>query len=371
MSAPGTVDVLVVGLGPAGATAAAAAAGAGARVLAIDRKSQAGLPVQCAELVPAMIGPLFGPCQMDALAWSRRQGVRSMTTFVEDGAPHRKEPFPGHMIDRAAFDAALVEAAVAAGSECRFGVAVHGIGPDGVVHLGDGGAVAARAIVGADGPRSLVGRAIGRVNRALAETRQVTVPLHQPFDATDIFLSAAMPGGYAWLFPKAEKANLGIGVAPAWRHRLKPLLDDLHGRLVAQGRVGADVLARTGGAIPVGGMLHPEGTLGSRRVLLAGDAAGLANPVTGAGINPAIVSGRLAGEAAAAAAAGDDRAGARYAEDIADLFQASLDRALARRRRLLRVYAEGSRPTAAELRQGWIAFPQYWAAQGLLEGASP
>ena len=355
-------DVLVVGLGPAGATAAAAAAAAGARVIAIDRKRRAGVPVQCAELVPAMIGPLFGSSEMAAVGWSWRQGVRSMTTFVEDRAPHVKAHFPGHMIDRAAFDAKLVAAAVASGVDCRFGVGLRAIGQDGAARLLDGCSIEARVIIGADGPHSAVGRAIGRINRALAETRQVTVPLRKPFDATDIFLSAAIPGGYAWLFPKAEKANLGVGVAAAWRHLLKPLLGDLHEQLVAEGRVGSEVLGHTGGAIPVGGMLHPEGAIGTSLVLLAGDAAGLTNPITGAGINPAIVSGRLAGEAAAGALSGKPDAGARYAEEIEDLYKGSLDRALARRRQLMRAYANGGRPAWAELQRGWVAFPQYWAA---------
>ena len=48
--------VLVIGLGPAGASAAAEAARRGCRVLAIDRKREAGRPVQCAEFVPAMVG---------------------------------------------------------------------------------------------------------------------------------------------------------------------------------------------------------------------------------------------------------------------------------------------------------------------------
>ena len=51
----------------------------------------------------------------------------------------------------------------------------------------------ARVLIGADGPRSVVGRAIGSVNRRLVETRQVTVPLLAAHDATDIFLSAAHP----------------------------------------------------------------------------------------------------------------------------------------------------------------------------------
>ena len=50
-----TPDVLVVGLGPAGSRAAAAAATAGYGVIAIERRADAGSPVQCAEFVPAMI----------------------------------------------------------------------------------------------------------------------------------------------------------------------------------------------------------------------------------------------------------------------------------------------------------------------------
>ncbi len=125
-----TVDVLVVGLGPAGACAAAAAARAGLRVLAIDRRTEAGLPVQCAELVPAMIGQ-----EIAALGRARRQPIRSMTTFVEAAAPHIKEHFPGHMIDRAAFDAALVDEARAAGADCRFSTVLRRLDSNGVAYV--------------------------------------------------------------------------------------------------------------------------------------------------------------------------------------------------------------------------------------------
>lgn len=66
----------------------------------------------------------------------------------------------------------------------------------------------------------------------------------------------------------------------AYQWRLRSVLRDLHLRLLREGRVGAAVLGETGGAIPAGGPLHPHARLGSRGVLLAGDAAGLANPVT-------------------------------------------------------------------------------------------
>jgi geranylgeranyl reductase family protein len=351
------IDVLVVGLGPAGSSAAGAAARRGARVVAIDRKQEAGRPVQCAELVPTMIGQ-----EIDGLALAHRQPIRDMTTFVEDEPPHTRGQFPGTMIDRASLDGDLVRRAEAAGAACTFGVALRGLEETGVARLSDGRTFAPRVIVGADGPRSAVGAAVGIVNRELAETRQITVPLLQPFAETDIFLSRRLPGGYAWLFPKRDVANLGLGGDADWRHRFKPLLEDLHRQLVAQGRVGEQVLAITGGAIPVGGPLQAATRFGGAAVLLAGDAAGLTNPVTGAGIASAVVSGRLAGEAAAQIAAGYAAAAEDYAEEVHDLFAPSLSRALARRHELMAIYARRAEPTAAELRRGWIAFEEYWAA---------
>jgi flavin-dependent dehydrogenase len=173
------------------------------------------------------------------------------------------------------------------------------------------------------------------------------VPLKAPYAATDIFLSADIPGGYGWLFPKGDAANLGAGVEPAHKARLKPIVDRLHAGLGA--RVGRKVLATTGGAIPVGGMLECWGLLGETLVLLAGDAAGLANPVTGAGIAAAVHSGRLAGEAAARNAPED------YEEELRDVFGAALERALRRRREVF-----SQIPTKSMLRRGWIAYPEYW-----------
>jgi digeranylgeranylglycerophospholipid reductase len=350
-------DVIVVGLGPAGSRAAEAASGGGAHVIAVDRRREAGLPVQCAEFVPAMLDQ-----ELASQATVTRQRIRAMATFVEDELPDWKDNFPGRMIDRAQFDAALVRRAEAAGADCRFGVTVRRIEVDGAVLLGDGSWIRPHAVIGADGPRSLVGRAIGRRNAALVETRQVTVPLLRPHEATDIFLSAEIPGGYGWLFPKGEVANLGVGVDPAARLRLKPILDSLHRRLVAEGRVGERVLGHTGGAIAVGGMLDPVGALGDVPVLLTGDAAGLSNPVTGAGIASAVMSGGLAGVAAQAFCAGDAAAPDDYADDVEDLFGTALARALARRNELLARYRDGARPTSAALRRGWIAYPEYWAA---------
>jgi digeranylgeranylglycerophospholipid reductase len=333
-----SADVLVLGLGPAGASAAAEAARRGCKVIALDRKREPGLPVQCAELVPQLL---------DVRSGVIRQRIDAMATFVEDDAPDFKPGFPGHMLDRAAFDASLVEEAVRAGADVRLLCFIRKVTDDGVVELADGSALRAPVIIGADGPRSRAGKAIGAVNAELVETRQVTVPLREPHAATDIFLSAEIPGGYGWLFPKGELANLGAGMSPAHKGRLKSIVARLHASQL--GSISEEILSVTGGAIPVGGMLKPWGFVRDTLVFLAGDAAGLANPVTGAGIAAAVHSGRLAGQAAASGKFEE------YEEELEDVYGAALERALHRRRELMR-----SSLNRKELRRGWIAYPEYW-----------
>lgn len=348
-------DLIVVGLGPAGASAAAAAAAAGLSVTAVDRKKTPGLPVQCAEFIP---GPLYG--EIPGLSLVTRQPIDAMHTMIAASAAHISPDFRGAMVDRARFDAMLVDAAREAGADIRFGAPAIALDADGL-HLQDGSVLDADIVIGADGPNSIVGRAIGSVNRHLVFTRQVTVPLRRPHQATDIFLSADYPGGYAWLFPSGDRANLGLGVVRAESRRLRGLLHGLQAQLVQEKRIGPEILARTGGAIPTGGMLRPTGTAHGRTVLLAGDAAGLTNPVTGAGIASAVMSGRMAGEAAAARHQGRQDASADYEEQLLDIFGPSLERAVARRDELLRIYSNWGRPDARALRRGWIAFPEYWS----------
>lgn len=147
---------------------------------------------------------------------------------------------------------------------------------------------------------------------------------------------------------------------------LKSELNALHAELVAARRVGAMVHRTTGGLIPVGGIVGPQGRLGRALVLLAGDAAGLTHPVTGAGIAAAVVSGRMAGAAAAAFVSGQTRAGEDYAEELRDIYGATLDHALRRRAAIL---SSDLGPQAQ--RAGWIAYPEYWARKPRIEANPP
>ena len=353
----GHTDVLIIGLGPAGASAARAAAAAGCRVLAIDRKVKAGEPVQCAEFVPTMLSPVI-----EAVSAVRCQRIDEMQTFIEDETPDRKDDFPGVMVDRAKFDQYLVREAIDAGAKCRFNTTVADITPDGIVLLSNGEQLGVRIVIGADGPRSRVSCAIGTGNTEVVVARQITVPLRTTRLATDIFLSADYRGGYAWLFPRGDVANLGLGVVPEVRDRLKQMLAQLHKSLVGEGRVACEIVSTTGGTIPVGGMLNPQSMLGERLVLLCGDAAGLTNPITGAGISSAVLSGALAGECASDWLDGNEVAAAVYSEEMEDLFGAALRRAVVRREAILSRYKGRAGPSRRDLRKAWIAYPEYWAA---------
>ena len=349
------IDVAIIGLGPAGASAAIVAAKAGLSVHGFEKKAVAGHPVQCAEFVPAMLDA--GELVMTETSVQR---IHEMITFVESDEADLTKNFSGHMIDRRAFDASLVAKAEAAGAKCTFGVKLKSISDDGVLTFSDGQVVRAKVIIGADGPHSLVGKAIGSVNTDIVETRQLSTTLNNPHVATDIYLSNEFPGGYGWMFPKGDVANIGLGVYPDQKHLLKPALESLHARIAATGQVGTEVTGYTGGAIPVGGMLKPDGILGGSVVLLAGDAAGLTNPITGAGIAAGVMSGRLAGEALVAHLAGEDDAIDIYAEDLEDLFGASLARAVLRRKQLMEQGAPERTLSKVALRGGWIAYDDYW-----------
>lgn len=349
------VDVAIIGLGPAGSSAALVAARAGLSVYAFEKKAVAGHPVQCAEFVPAMLDA--GELVMTETSVQR---IHEMITFVESDTPDLTKNFSGHMIDRRAFDASLVAKAEEAGARCTFGVKLKSINDAGVMTFSDGQRVLAKTIIGADGPHSMVGKAIGSVNTDILETRQLSTTLSAPHVATDIYLSNEFPGGYGWMFPKGDVANIGLGVFPDQKHLLKPALESLHARIAATGQVGTEITGYTGGAIPVGGMLSANGMLGESVVLLVGDAAGLTNPITGAGIAAAVMSGRLAGEALVGNLAGEPDAIDIYLEDLEDLFGASLARAVKRRKQLIDQGAPGRTLSKAALRGGWIAYEDYW-----------
>jgi geranylgeranyl reductase family protein len=355
-------DVLVVGLGPAGGAAAAVAAKLGLRVVGVEKKRVVGVPVQCAEFIPL---PLGGHARAPGVLAQRVSGMESV---LPSGKAHAV-PFSGLMVDRAAFDQALARTAEAAGARLFLASRLIALDVERRVALISGARrtveVSWQVLIAADGPHSITAALLALPPLKTVNTRQYTVPLPSALLETAIWLSDAYPGGYAWLFPKGRCANLGLGMDPRLAVDLKRPLDALHRQLVLESRVGREILFRTGGAIPVGGLRHP---LVIGRAVFAGDAAGLTHPISGAGIAAAVVSGERAGEAAHALLhEGASAALAGYEEDIRDQFEDSIARGLARRRELEQAAREGAARSDAVQRRGWIAFPEYFVEAAACE----
>src|SRR5260221_13493615 len=130
--------------------------------------------------------------------------------------------------------------------------------------------------------------------------------------------NGASPQGYAYIFPKRDHVNIGVGyVLSHYRETVNAAPYELQRGLVARLRdrglvAGESVRANfTPFIVPVGGPLREPGR---GRVLLAGDAGGFVNGFTAEGIYYAMVSGDLAAGAIIGGAAAADlpRLASRY-----------------------------------------------------------
>ena len=210
MTCTRSCDILVVGAGPAGGATALTAARMGARVLVVDRRQVVGMPVRCAEYIPAML--------MDRLDLGESfiaQHIRGMKTYLA-GELVRKMCAPGFTIHRHIFDQAMICAAIDSGAGLMTSTRAVRRTNDETVLLkrrnGQDIHVRTKIIVGADGPHSTVGRWVGAVKSSLLPGVQATLPLAAPIDWTEVYLDPDIYAGYGWLFPNKEVANIGIGL---------------------------------------------------------------------------------------------------------------------------------------------------------------
>jgi len=285
-------DAIVVGAGPAGSTAARELAASGVRVLLVDRAEfprykacGGGIPLRTERMLPFPIDAVVeDSVSRLRVAWKGRTGFeRSSGT-----------PF-AHMVMRERFDALLLEHAKRAGAEFRPATTVRSARVDGEVEIGaeNGFRATASYLVGCDGAHSPVGRMLG-LGSQIAECPAWEVEVRGSalqragHEGRALIELGFRPWGYAWLFPKAEVLSIGMVVPPGqggtMKARVARYIDSLglHGAEIAVAR-GHKIRLRRGGE-PIAG----------ERVLLAGDAAGMADEFTEEGISYAIHSGRLA-----------------------------------------------------------------------------
>jgi geranylgeranyl reductase family protein len=318
-----TSFVLVVGGGPAGATAARTLAKAGVTVRLLDRSKfprnkpcGGGISLRVLKRFP-YLAPELPRIATHTVARLYLEGPDGESTVIESDGP------AALMIRRVEFDALLVDLACEAGAELVTGVDIvrASTTPSGVVlESRDGRTFEAPIVVAADGVHSVIARRLGLnpgwpASKVALDMMEET-PREQlrDVDPSTLWVSYGHPPslasahprasarqadeGYAYIFPKRDHVNVGIGyLLDHYRNEIdvppyelqRGFVDLLRRRGVMEG----DSVRRnfTPFIIPVGGPLSKPGR---GRVLLAGDAGGFVNGFTAEGIYYAMVSGDLA-----------------------------------------------------------------------------
>jgi digeranylgeranylglycerophospholipid reductase len=306
-------DVLVIGAGPAGSIAARTAAEKGLDVLLIEKRQEIGDPVRCAEGVGKE--HLKKHVEIDK-RWICAD-LKASHIYAPDGtriemAEEISGGEVGYVLERKVFDRALAEHAAKAGAEVRVKTRATGliIEDDFVkgarlMHLGKEYDVRAKIVIGADGIESKVGRWAG-IDTSLKPsdietcTQYLVTGVDIDQDHCDFYVGNEIaPGGYLWIFPKGEgKANIGIGILGSKTGKFKPKPIDYLNTFLEKKFPDAKIIEMVFGGVPVSGRIEKTSANG---LMLIGDAARQADPITGGGILNAMDAGKLAGEAAYAA----------------------------------------------------------------------
>ncbi len=275
-------DVAVVGAGPSGAYSAYLMAKQGMRVLLCDR---AEFPREktCGGGISQKTVDLL-QFDISSVVERRLRGAwltyRNRDTVVKDLGSRS-----GVAVLRARFDGLIIGKAREAGVEFRSSCSFEGArSKEDTVELAtSAGTFRAKYLVGADGVfsrvrSSLFGRDV--VTYAPAVEAWIFVPqsMIDRYEDRVLFDFGGMPGGYGWIFPKADHLNVGVfsifGSAD--------INADLRRFIGMYGSLGKyDAIEFRGHAIPLGNRKswYQEGN-----VWLVGDAAGFAESFYGEGI---------------------------------------------------------------------------------------
>ncbi len=284
------VDVLVVGAGPAGIAAAWTLCRSGAKVLLLDRYESPGKKACAGGLTREAMALSSGMGIETGAGGNRfsRLAVRSPIGDTVLASPDRGPIL--ETVHRPAWQMARIRELRDEGVEIRLGERLRHV--EGEVAVTARGAVRFGALVGADGAASGVRRMLGVASGRGLTAWQVRVPRQRlkksgvDCDLPTVWFDAGrMRSGYGWSFPFEEEMRLGVSIAGVAMGpgELKRVFTEWLRRF----GLDVDGIRRECATIPCGYGGHRFG-----RVYLAGDAAGLASPVTGEGIAQALISGR-------------------------------------------------------------------------------
>jgi geranylgeranyl reductase family protein len=303
-------DAIVVGAGPAGCAAAYDLAVAGQSVLLLDKSDFPRSKACAGGLTTKAVKTLRYSIEPVVRAVVRRVQLESegLSTSLRS-----REPICV-MTVRAELDEYCLEQTIAVGANFRKISAVREITrSESGVHLTTADATyRARFLIGSDGASGQVRRLCGE-GAWFSPGFALEVQTSMPEGEVDLtFDFGSVPGGYAWVFPKGNHLNIGVYAQSCTAGLTRGGLL----RYVKR-RLGVDAVHQvTGQYLGMGaeacGVDYVRADFRDR-VLLAGDAGGFVDPLTGEGIYGALLSGQAAAGAILAEWRGDGAAAEVFA----------------------------------------------------------
>jgi geranylgeranyl reductase family protein len=302
-------ELLVIGGGPAGCSFAARVANKAA-VTILEEHPVIGRPVQCTGLVAPRV------VEMAKANGSVICAMRGARFHFPAGTTidFRSSEIKALVVERQSFDQRCAEVANDAGAkiltDSRLLKAT--VGASGVearfLHDGRSEKCSSALIIGADGYKSRVSELTELPPaRERVKGLQVDLDIEDRSDILDVYIgSKVAPGFFAWKIPCGDFVRVGVCISEGngppsqyLRSLLKRLeLDD------------AKPLERVSGLIPIG---FPLRTFADR-MMLVGDAAGQAKPLSGGGLYTGMTAARIAAEVALAAIKEGDLSAERLSE---------------------------------------------------------
>ncbi len=316
-------DVIVVGAGPAGATTATILAQQGHDVLLLDRHS---FPRDktCGDAVPAgAVGIMYQLGMQERVETAVARGelypldsmrLVSPKGYTLEARFHNNEMGTDSFVaPRLYFDAIIQQHAVASGATFQQAQVTAPILENGRVTgvmakvNGHSESFHGQVVVGADGVTSSITRAL-RPKPTQHVDKHRAVALRAYIDDIEIiphqvefYLYKEILPGYAWIFPTGpHTANIGLGMRLDHFRQRKQSLEAMLQQFLDMPAVKS--------RLKEGGKLRDISTwqlnFGSQKhlqqvfegAILAGDAAGFINPLTGGGIHNSLLSAKLAAQ---------------------------------------------------------------------------
>ncbi|MGB1420099.1 MAG: geranylgeranyl reductase family protein, partial [Poseidonia sp.] len=285
-------DVIIVGAGPVGGRAATLLSQQGLNVLMLEEHKEIGRPFQCAGLVT--------PSAMDAV-----EAYETVLQEVDGALIHgpsgtlvpvgTEGTLRTYVVCRKRFDQYVVQQGMEAGAtlwldSIPLDAQPSDTGVEVVVRKdGEEHALSCKLLIGADGAHSWTRRTfkMGRMKELMIGFQTEVVG----YEGRDRWLemysgNAIAPGFFAWVIPSGFGTHrIGLwSTADRLNGRsIESCYQDLMDHPLWKDRfANTSEIARYCGPVPSGMVKHPV----KNRVMLLGDAAGMAKPTTGGGLGP-------------------------------------------------------------------------------------